>query len=69
MVNVAPEAKLTAVRDVPTELPAWNNSIPETTPVNSLPSPCSNPNEPVELDEDEEPKDEDGTSVTIGEIE
>ena len=25
--------------------------------------------EPVELDEDEEPKDEDGTSVTIGEIE
>ena len=41
MVNVAPEAKLTAVRDVPTELPAWNNSIPETTPVNSLPSPLN----------------------------
>jgi len=32
VVNVAPDAKLIAVRDVPTELPACFSSIPETTP-------------------------------------
>ena len=38
VVTVAPE-KLIAVRDVPTELPSSLTSIPDTTPVNSLPSP------------------------------
>ena len=39
VVKVAPEAKLIAVSDVPTELPACSNSIPETTPSKLLPSP------------------------------
>ena len=39
VVKVAPVAKLIAVSDVPTELPACSNSIPETTPVKALPSP------------------------------
>ena len=41
VVNVAPDAKLIAVRDVPTELPACFSSIPETTPVSVDPSPLN----------------------------
>ena len=39
VVNVAPDAKLIAVRDVPTELPACFSSTPETTPSKLLPLP------------------------------
>ena len=39
VVIVAPDAKLTAVRDVPTDDPALFTSIPDTTPLSSLPSP------------------------------
>ena len=38
VLTVAPE-KLTAVRDVPTEVPPDLTSIPETTPVKFDPSP------------------------------
>ena len=39
VVIVAPDAKLIAVRDVPTDDPALFTSTPDTTPLSSLPSP------------------------------